>query len=155
MNLGQKSIVFLATGFHIGKIPFAPGTFGALLGLPLCFFLSRLSLQAALFFTLTGLGVTIWIAHHAQRAFNENDPSAIVIDEIAGMAVTLLGLPFTFTFASAGFCLFRFFDILKPFPIRYLEKRVPGGAGIVLDDVLAGIFSNILLRVAYWYVGGG
>jgi len=78
------------------------------------------------------------------------DPSSIVIDEIAGMTVTLLGIPLTPFSLILGFLVFRAFDILKPFPIRLLDQKVPGGAGIVLDDVMAGIYGNLLIRIVLW-----
>ena len=146
MNFSQKSVMLFATGFHIGNVPFAPGTFGTILGLPICFFLSKLDLRIAALCTVLFVFFAVWIAHEAEVLLNKKDPGCIVIDEIAGITVTLLGLPFTPVFGVAGFCLFRFLDILKPFPIRYLEKKIPGGAGIVLDDVLAGIIGNFILR---------
>ncbi len=76
------------------------------------------------------------------------DPGFIVIDEIAGMMVTLFGHPFTIGVVLAGFVLFRILDVLKPFPIGFLEARVPGGAGVVVDDVAAGIFGNGILHLA-------
>ncbi len=152
MNFSQKSVMFFATGFHIGTVPFAPGTLGTILGFPLCFFLSKLDLRIAVPCTILFVFFAAWIAHEAEALSNKKDPGCIVIDEIAGITVTLLGLPFTPVFAVAGFCLFRFLDILKPFPIRYLEKKISGGVGIVLDDVLAGILSNLILRGISFFV---
>jgi phosphatidylglycerophosphatase A len=89
----------------------------------------------------------VWIANDAEKLLKKKDPGCIVIDEIAGMAVTLFGLPFNLTTALIGFIIFRILDISKPFPIRALDKRVAGGVGIVIDDVAAGIFANLLLRL--------
>ena len=89
----------------------------------------------------------IWIAGEAEKILGEKDPGAIVIDEILGMALTLAGLPFNATTAGLGFVLFRVFDITKPFPIRFVERRFKGGTGIVLDDVVAGVIANITLRI--------
>ncbi len=75
------------------------------------------------------------------------DPGCIVIDEIAGIGVTFLAIPFNIYWAILGFIVFRFFDILKPFPVNYLEKRFTGGLGVVIDDVAAGIMSNIVLQM--------
>ena len=147
MNLTNKAAVFLATGFYIGKIPLAPGTFGSLIGLPLCFLLAEIKLSAAIIAVLLIIAVAIWISNVAERTLELKDPGCIVIDEIAGMVVTLIGLPFNLTTATIGFILFRILDILKPFPIRILDKRLPGGLGIVADDVVAGIFANVLIRV--------
>jgi phosphatidylglycerophosphatase A len=147
MNFSEKAAVFLATGFYVGNIPFAPGTFGSLIGLPLGFLLAGVQLSAAIIAALLIIGLAIWIANVAARALKRKDPGCIVIDEIAGMVVTLIGLPFNFATAVTGFILFRILDILKPFPIRILDKRVSGGLGIVADDVVAGIFANLLLRI--------
>ena len=147
MNFPDKVAVFLATGFYIGKIPLAPGTFGSLIGLPLCFLLAEIQLSAAIIAVLLIIALAIWISNVAERTLERKDPGCIVIDEIAGMVVTLIGLPFNLTTATIGFILFRILDILKPFPIRILEKRLPGGLGIVADDVVAGIFANVLIRV--------
>ncbi len=146
MNYRQKSVIFFATGFYIGKIPFAPGTFGSIIGLPLCFVLSKIELPIAVFCTLAFILIAILIAHDAEKILNKNDPGCIVIDEIAGIIVTLLGMPFNLITVAAGFFIFRIMDIFKPFPIRVLEKRLTGGTGIVLDDVAAGIFGNLALR---------
>lgn len=147
MKIRDDAIVFLATGFYIGNIPFAPGTFGAILGLPLCFLLGLLKLPLALVCTMLFILIAIWISHIAEKRLKKKDPGCIVIDEIAGMAVTLIGLPFNLTTGLSGFIIFRILDISKPFPIRALEKHLPGGLGVVADDVIAGIMANLILRV--------
>lgn len=152
MNFSEKAAVFLATGFYVGKIPFAPGTFGSLIGLPLCFLLAGIHLAAAIIAALLIIGLAIWIANAAAKTLKRKDPGCIVIDEIAGMVVTLIGLPFNLTTVVTGFILFRILDILKPFPIRILDKRVSGGLGIVADDVVAGIFANALMRILLFFL---
>lgn len=147
MKIRDDAIVFLATGFYIGNIPFAPGTFGTILGLPLCFLLGLLKLPLALVCTMLFILIAIWISHIAEKRLKKKDPGCIVIDEIAGMAVTLIGLPFNLTTGLSGFIIFRILDISKPFPIRALEKHLPGGLGVVADDVIAGIMANLILRV--------
>lgn len=147
MNLKHYIIMFWATGAFSGNIPFAPGTFGTLVGLPLCFLLSRINVQAAFLFILGFTVFAVWIAEEAEKILHAKDPGCIVIDEIAGIMVTLLGVPFTPSSAVAGFFLFRFFDILKFFPLRILETRIRGGAGVVLDDIVAGIMANCVLRL--------
>ena len=150
MSSRDKVVVCLATGFYTGKIPLAPGTFGTLPGLFLCFFLAGTSLQVSILLVFILIGLSIWIAGEAEKIVGKKDPGCIVIDEIAGMAVTLVGIPFTIQTAVAGFLLFRFFDITKPPPIRTVDKNLHGGAGIVLDDVIAGIFANIVLRAGIY-----
>jgi len=151
MQFREKAVMFLATGGFVGNIPVAPGTFGSLLGIPLCYALSKVGLPLAVLGAVGLIAVAIWIAQLAETITNQKDPGRIVIDEIAGMVVTLIGVPFHLTSVVTGFFIFRALDILKPFPIRLLERRVSGGAGVVLDDVAAGIFSNILVRLALYF----
>ncbi len=139
--------MFLATGFRTGNIPFAPGTFGSLIGLPLCFALAGMSTAPAILWTLLFIFFAVWIADAAEKILEQNDPGCIVIDEIAGMVVALVGLPFNPITVVIGFIIFRILDIFKPFPIRDLDKRIPGGLGVVADDVAAGIITNLLLRI--------
>jgi phosphatidylglycerophosphatase A len=152
MNFKQKSVMFLATGCFIGNISFAPGTFGSILGLPLCFLLSKIDLLVAVLLTITFVLFAIWIAQEAWKIIKTEDPGCIVIDEIAGLMVTFIGLPFNIISAVAGFLIFRVLDILKPYPIRFFERKLIGGIGIVMDDVAAGIFSNIILRVLLQFI---
>jgi phosphatidylglycerophosphatase A len=146
MNFKQKSVMFLATGCYIGNISFAPGTFGSVLGLPLCFFLSTIDFSIAVLLILIFVLCAIWVANEAEKILKTKDPGCIVIDEIAGIILTLFGLPFNMTSVIAGFLVFRALDIWKPYPIRYFEKRLSGGLGIVMDDVVAGLLSNLILR---------
>jgi len=147
MNFRQKAVMFLATGCFIGNIPFAPGTLGSILGLPLCFLLSKIDLPVAVLLAAVFIFLAVWVAQEAEKILKKKDPGAIVIDEIAGIVVALIGLPFNFFYATIGFLIFRVLDIIKPYPIRLLERRFSGGAGIVLDDVAAGLLSNLTLRV--------
>jgi phosphatidylglycerophosphatase A len=147
MKLRDNAVMFLATGFYIGNLPFAPGTFGSLIGLPLCFALTGISLAPAMLGTLFFILFAVCIADAAEKILKQSDPGCIVIDEIAGMMVTLIGLPFNPITVVIGFIIFRILDILKPFPIRNLDKRIPGGLGVVADDVAAGIIANLLLRI--------
>jgi phosphatidylglycerophosphatase A len=147
MNFKQKSVMFLATGCYIGNISFAPGTFGSVLGLLLCFFLSKIDFSIAVLLTLIFILCAIWIANEAEKILEAEDPGCIVIDEIAGIILTLSGLPFNITSVTLGFLIFRALDIWKPYPIRLLENKFSGGIGIVLDDVAAGILSNFILRI--------
>lgn len=153
MKFRDRAILFVATGFFIGTVPFAPGTFGSLIGLPVCFLLSRLNLLQSVIYILVFILFAIGIASAAEKILKQKDPGQIVIDEIAGLMVTFAGLPFNLKTALAGFVIFRVFDILKPFPIRILERRVGGGTGVVLDDVLAGVYGNLILRLVIYITG--
>ena len=150
MNSRQKLVLFLATGGYLGYMPIAPGTFGSLPGLMICLGMTGIRLGYAILFALLLTGVAMVIAQQARKLIGGEDPSSIVIDEITGMTITLLGIPLTPFSLILGFLVFRALDILKPFPIRYLDQKVPGGAGIVLDDVMAGIYGNLLIRIVLW-----
>ena len=128
-------------------MPLAPGTFGTLPGLPICWLLSRIDLSITVFLIFLTIPIAIWISGKAEQILGEKDPGCIVIDEIVGMIVALAGLPFNAITVGLGFVIFRLLDITKPFPISFLERRFKGGTGIVLDDVAAGIIANITLRI--------
>jgi len=147
MKFADRLIIFLATGFYSGKVPFAPGTFGTGVGLIFCFFLSKAGMFVMLSCLLLIIFLSVLIAGKAASLLETEDPGEVVIDEIAGIIITMAGLPFTVLSVITGFVLFRFLDILKPFPIRYIEKKMSGGTGIIMDDVAAGIIANIVLRI--------
>ncbi len=144
--------MFVASGCCAGYIPFAPGTMGSIAALPLPFFLSGINLYYTVPLILIFIIFSVVIADHAEKILKKKDPGLIVIDEIAGIIITFAGIPLNVWTVIAGFLIFRLFDILKPFPIRLIEKKIPGGAGIVLDDVAAGILSNIVLRIGMFIV---
>ena len=142
-----RLIMILATGFYVGYLPKAPGSFGTLLAFPLHMLFSQFSLPYyALAIGLTIL-VGIWAAGSAEKILDLSDPGVVVIDEVAGMLITLIGAPDKPMVWFIGFVLFRFFDILKPFPIRLVDQRFHGGIGIMLDDIVAGIYSLIVLQI--------
>ena len=153
MNFQRRSIILLATVGYVGKIPFAPGTFGSIPGLFIWFFLSKIDPLLSLFLILFLILFSIPIAGQAEILLNKKDPSEIVIDEMAGIVVALFGLPMNFLSAIGGFLIFRVLDIFKPFPIGFIDRKLPGGTGIVLDDVVAGIYCNLLLRTIYRLTG--
>ncbi len=149
MKFREHAVLFLATGFYIGRVPFAPGTFGTLIGLPLCLLISRLPFGLAVVCVALFIGFAIGLASAAEEIIQQKDPGQIVIDEIAGFLVVFVGLPFNVYSAVLGFILFRGFDIFKPFPIRLLERKVSGGSGIVIDDVIAGLYAHLILRLVF------
>jgi phosphatidylglycerophosphatase A len=155
MRSRDKWVMLLATGGYLGKIPVAPGTFGTLAGLPVCYLLAKMGWAPVLACLALLVAVAVAIADAAEKALEKKDPGCIVIDEIAGMAVTLAWLPFTLNTAVAGFVLFRVLDILKPPPVRQLDRGLTGGFGVVMDDVAAGVMANLLLRagMAWWGAG--
>jgi phosphatidylglycerophosphatase A len=147
----RKTILFLASGFYSGYAPFAPGTAGSVVGLLLAWGvtvplgqrsqLAALALIAALF--VAGC----WLSRRAEELLDEHDSSRIVIDEIVGMALTMYLCPAASWIAfGAGFALFRLFDILKPEPAGLIDRRMRGGVAVMLDDVAAAIYANLVLH---------
>ena len=140
----------MATGFGAGYAPVAPGTAGSLLALPFLPALAHLRDGAAAVYALVFvavIAVAIWAADRTSAAWKTVDDGRIVADEIAGMMVTGAFLPGTWPAALGAFLVFRIFDVWKPFPIRQLEKRLPGGLGVVTDDLLAGVYAGVGLRL--------
>ena len=144
-------VLFLAFGFGSGLAKKAPGTFGTVSAIPVYYLFAQTD---TLFYSLLTLIVTVAgvrICGIAAEKLGEHDFGGIVWDEIAGFLITLWLVPFTWQTIVAGFILFRFFDILKPWPIKWLDQQVHGGLGIMLDDVLAGEFAGgLLLFLVGW-----
>jgi phosphatidylglycerophosphatase A len=155
MQFRDRLVLLLATGFFVGYVPVAPGTFGTLIGLPLCYLLSGIQIGLSVILVALFIGLSITLASAAEKILSQKDAAQIVIDEIAGLLVTFVGLPFNLQTAVLGFIIFRVFDILKPVPIGWLDTRVSGGSGIVVDDVVAGIYANLVLRVIILVLGIG
>jgi len=148
----RRLALLLATWWGVGYVPRAPGTAGTIAAIPFFLLLSLLPLYGYLACVL-GIGlVACWAAGEAERIFQEQDSKRIVIDEAVGFFITMTALPPTWPYLIGGFCLFRCFDILKPPPIRLIERKVKGGYGVVLDDVLAGIYAHIALRVLFVFL---
>ncbi|MBI3122050.1 MAG: phosphatidylglycerophosphatase A [candidate division NC10 bacterium] len=135
----------VATGAGVGRLPFAPGTAGSLLGAVLCFPLLSLPRPVYLGATVLLAVLAVWVAGRAASEAGEPDPAHVVIDEIVGMWVAAIALSPSLYDVAAVFLLFRLMDVVKPAPIPRLE-RLPGGLGIVADDVAAGL----LARAAWW-----
>ncbi len=155
MSIFQRQLIikFLASGFYTGYFPVAPGTIGSLVGILVCFLLQDVSFTTYAIVVILTLIAGIYISGEAEKIYQKKDSSHIVIDEIAGVFFTFIYLPKGISFLLAGFVAFRFFDILKPFPIRLIDEKIKGGWGIMFDDVLAGIFANILIRLIGWGTG--
>ena len=140
-------IVLLATGCFAGFLPMMPGTWGTFVAIPVVMLTHKggtltQALTAVVFVVAAAL-----IAGRAEALLGNRDASPIVIDEMAGFLISLLWLPLSLLTVCLSFVLFRLFDIVKPPPIGSLEKRVRGGWGVVLDDVLAGIYTNVTTRM--------
>jgi len=141
---------FLGFGFGSGLSPFAPGTMGTIAAIPvyllMVFYLPQwLYIGLTILFLLIGIKICDKVSEDLQV----HDFSGIVWDEIVGYLITMMFFPFSWTMLILGFVLFRCFDIIKPWPINWLDKKVSGGLGIMVDDVLAGIFAWIGLFIIY------
>ncbi len=140
----------LALGFGAGLAPFAPGTFGSLVGLAFALALAPLGFGWNLAACVAAVLAGIWICGESARRLGVHDHPAIVWDEVAGMMIAMLAAPQDWWGAVLAFALFRLFDIAKPWPIREVDHGMPGGAGIMLDDVMAGLLAAAgLLIVRY------
>lgn len=125
----------------------ASGTFGTLWGLPIYYWLSALSVWNQILIVFGSICLAIFVAGSAEKILGVKDPPPVVIDEITGYMTAMIGISFSWPIAILGFFIFRIMDILKPYPIRKIDQNLPGGWGIVLDDVLAGVYTQIILRI--------
>lgn len=144
--MSNELIKFIATGAYSGYSPIAPGTAGSLVGI-LIYLLAvsyQLSTISCLLITISIVLIGIWISGRAEYLFKRKDSQKIVIDEIAGILISLFMLPHGFWIMLSGFIIFRIIDISKPF---YMLERLPRGFGVMMDDVAAGIATNLILRI--------
>ncbi len=147
LNYSRSVVIFMASGAYTGFSPVASGTVGSLLGVPLgLFFMSSDPWRFGIFFAIFVM-LSWWLSHKAQEYLGSEDPKEVVIDEILGQTLAIYFIPYSIINLVLIFLLFRFFDILKPFPISNFEKRFRGGGGIILDDILAAVYAVIAFRV--------
>jgi phosphatidylglycerophosphatase A len=149
----DRLIVAIATGLYSGMLPKAPGTWGTLFGLIPWYFCRNLALPVYLGVIGALFVIGSLVAGSAEKIFDRPDPGIIVIDEIVGLFVALTLAPKHPLAWVLGFLLFRLFDVLKPFPINWLDSHLHGGIGIMVDDVVAGIYALICLQVIWLVVG--
>jgi phosphatidylglycerophosphatase A len=148
MNRATKAVIlFISQGAYAGRFPFAPGTAGTVVGVLLYLGMKDLSPGRYLAVCVLVILAGMWAAGHAEIILGRKDSPSIVIDEIAGFLTAMFMAPPGWFFILAGFLLFRVFDILKPWPLRRMEK-LHGGLGVMLDDVGAGVYTNIVLQFA-------
>jgi phosphatidylglycerophosphatase A len=141
----REPVHLFAFGFGAGLAPRAPGTFGTLIAVPIVLAVSHFGWTVHMTFTLIACLAGIYICGESAKRLGVHDHAGIVWDEIAGFSVTMLAVPVTGWSLIAGFALFRFFDIVKPSPIREADHSLRGGLGIMLDDIIAGIFAGAIL----------
>ena len=143
----RRLTILLATCGGVGLSPFAPGTAGTLVAIPIFLLLALLPWWLYILCVCSIGVIACRAADAAERIFQEKDPHRVVIDEAVGFFITMTAFPVTWQYLLAGFVFFRLFDIIKPPPIRLVERKVPGGYGVVLDDVVAGIYAHIAVRI--------
>ena len=150
----RKPAHLLAFGFGSGLLPKAPGTYGTLVGIPIYLLIQPLPLIYYSVIVVLAFAIGIWLCEVTSRDLGVHDHGGIVWDEIVGYLVTMALAPSGWLWVVAGFLLFRLFDILKPWPIRWFDQRVEGGLGIMLDDLIAGLFAAgclVLLNRWEWF----
>ncbi len=150
----SRAALLISSLFGAGLVPKAPGTFGTLASIPLIWLMHAAGPAGGGLLIVAVTGLSVWAAGLAERALGRGDPGEVVADEAAGFMAALYMLPLSWAYLAAGFLLFRVFDILKPWPVRRAE-RLQGGAGVVADDLLAGIYTNLALRAAGAILGAG
>ena len=153
-NSGMKNPWFrgaflFATFFGIGRWPIMPGTWASLAALPLAYGMFQTNIFVYMGLTFLFLILGILSCDLVEQTRQSHDDGDLVIDEVVGILITLTWLPLTWQTFVFGFVLFRFFDILKPFPISFLDKKVKGGLGVMMDDVAAGLIANVILQIIY------
>ncbi len=143
-------ILVLASAGYVGYIPIASGTFGSLVAIPLFWGFDALRATSVPLYLLTYVGAVAaacWIAGQAEVYLQEHDSHKIVIDEVVGYLAATMFLRPTWTHTLLAFVIFRALDVIKPYPAGYIDKHFPGGYGVVLDDVVSGVYSNLILQV--------
>ena len=158
----KKFNLLFVTSFNIGKIKYAPGTFASLFTCIFFYFLTDiLNLTIILFFTFLIFLYSLIAINSAFESFESEDPPEIVVDEVVGQLLPLLAIPIYETlypapkiqYCIATFLFFRLFDIWKPFPINYIDKNMKGSLGIMLDDIVAGIYTIIIFVLVLFFIG--
>ena len=159
----KKFNLFFLSLFYIGKIKFAPGTLASLITcLLFLLFVNFFDIFILFFCTVLIFIYSLIAINNSSDSFDSNDPPEIVIDEVVGQMLPLLAIPVYETlyiapkeyYCVASFLLFRLFDIWKPFPINYVDSNTKGALGIMLDDILAGIYSIFILTLVFFFIGG-
>ena len=149
----RSPVQFLAFGFGSGLSPKAPGTVGTLAAVPIYFLVADWPLWAYSLLVLVAAFAGVWICQRASDQLQVHDHPGIVWDEFVGYWITMWAVPAEGLWMVIGFAVFRVLDIAKPWPISHLDRRVKGGFGIMIDDILAGVMACAILHVALWGLG--
>jgi phosphatidylglycerophosphatase A len=146
-KIWRDPLYFIAFGLGSGTMPFAPGTFGTLLAIPFYLLMRPLPLVPYIIFVIAFIIFSSWISERVSREIHVHDHPGMCIDEFTGFFVTMINAPHGWEWILLGFLLFRLFDIWKPWPIRYVDKKIYGGFGMILDDIVAGIFAMLIIQI--------
>jgi phosphatidylglycerophosphatase A len=150
----NQIIMALATGFYVGKIAKAPGTWGSIAAFLPWLLIKDLPLPTYLLLLFVLFIVGFFVSGSAEKILDSPDAGCIVIDEVLGMFITLTLAPQHPAAWVLGFVLFRVFDIFKPFPVSWFDQRIHGGMGIMMDDVIAGLYALFSLHLLWWFFAG-
>jgi phosphatidylglycerophosphatase A len=143
----RRFVILMATWWGTGYSPLASGTVGTLAAIPLYLVLARLPFPLYILTMVPFFFFSCWVAGAAEEIFAEKDSGKIVIDEVVGYLVTMTDAPFSWRAVILGFFLFRFFDIVKVFPANIIDRRLKNGWGVVLDDVVAGVYACVVVHL--------
>ncbi len=146
----QKPAYFIAFGFGTGLMPFAPGTWGTLIGVVLYTLIAPLPQAFYFLLLLIFFGLGVYVSTHISQELGIDDYKGIVWDEVVGFCVTMTMVPCHSIWLIIGFILFRLFDVCKPWPISFIDQHIKSGLGIMLDDVLAGVCASLILHSLIW-----
>ena len=152
-RLLRNPLHLLSLGFGSGLAPVAPGTFGTLVAVPLYLLLAQLSLPWYLLVVVVGFAAGVYLCQYTSDALGVHDHGGIVWDEFVGYWITMIAVPLAWQWILLGFVLFRVFDIIKPWPVKIADAKMKGGFGIMLDDVLAGLYALACMHLILQLVG--
>lgn len=144
-----KIAEIVSTWFYVGRIRWAPGTWGTLATIPFVIMFQMMGSIAYMAVTFLIIFLGIFLSDIYEKSKGDHDLSEIVIDEVAGYMIAMTLMPMTWQALTLGFLIFRFFDIFKPFPIGWLDRKINGGLGVMVDDVAAGVITNVILQILY------
>ncbi len=144
-----KVAEIVSTWFYVGKIRWAPGTLGTLATIPFVIVFQMMGSIGYIAVTFLIVFLGIFLSDIYEKSKGDHDLSEIVIDEVAGYMIAMTLLPMTWQALTLGFLIFRFFDIFKPFPIGWLDRKINGGLGVMVDDIAAGVITNVILQILY------
>ena len=142
----------LALGFGSGLAPKAPGTFGTVVAIPFYLLFAELDLIFYLAIVVAAFVVGVFLCDYTSKALGVHDHSGIVWDEFVGFWITMIAVPLAWQWILLGFVLFRIFDIFKPWPVKLADQKIQGGFGIMIDDVLAGIYALICMHLILYFI---